>query len=145
MGIKHNVVLLSAKPLELSPTPTRFTPTHAEAVGKTSSVCVVLGGGVKGGDVDRQVQRLLRGAKLSATVTTGDAATHVLNCQSSGWALYGQIFPSDEITACVEASCPRQAIGVGSRIKSIALSSSVPIHVQGAYWTSTNSGDTGGN
>lgn len=69
-GIKHNVAILAPAEFELSQTPVSFSPTDAEVVGKESSVCVVLAGGMPGRDSEAEVKRLLNGAKLRATVTT---------------------------------------------------------------------------
>jgi|KBSMisStandDraft_5_1062788.scaffolds.fasta_scaffold41116_3 hypothetical protein len=141
-GIKHNVVVLASSALELSPAEVSFTPsTEAEAVGEESSVCAVLAGGVSVKDSDNEVQRLLNGATLDATVTTSDGATHEFKCQSSRWALSGRVVPSNEIAACVQPSCSRQAIPIGSKVRSIAISSTAPVHALGIYWASSSASD----
>lgn len=144
-GIRHNVVVLASGPFELSRTPTLFTPSaEAEVVGKHASVCVVLAGDVPVKGSENEVQRRLDGAAIKAVVTTGDGATHEFSCAGSGWAKNGRILASDEITACVHPNCSKQAELVGSKIRSIALSSTAPVHALGAYWESTAAFDRGG-
>jgi hypothetical protein len=148
-GIKHNVVVLTSSALDVSQIETSFTPaTDAEAVGKESSVCVVLAAGEPGvpwKDTENEANRLLNGAKLSATVTTSDGATHEFQCQGINWSRNGRIVPSNEIAACVQQSCSKQAISVGAKVRSIALSSTAPVHALGVYWNSTAAFDRRGN
>jgi len=145
-GIKHNIEVLAPSALDLSPAEVSFTPpTETEVVGKISSVCVVLAGGVPGKGSDKEVDRLLNGAKLSATVTTSNGVAHKFTCLGRVWALSGRIVPADEIAACVSPSCAKEAIPIGSKVRSIGITSSSPIHALGAYWESTAAFDQNGN
>ena len=143
-GIEHNTVVLASSAVELSKTPVSFTPpTEAKVVGKETSVCVVLGGGIpikSNEQFEREMQRLLNGATINASVTTSDGATHEFSCQGSGWAMVGRIVPSDEITARISPGCTKEALPVGSKIRSVSISSTVPVHALGVYWQS-RSGD----
>jgi len=145
-GIKHNVALLSADAFDLSPTEVKLIPlTAAEVVGKESRVCVVLASDVPGKGSDKEVERLLNGAKLSATVATNSDVIHNFKCQGSGWAMSGRIVPKNEITACVQPSCAKRAISIGSKVLSVAISSTAPVHALGAYWDSTAAFDRAGD
>lgn len=145
-GIKHNLVVLTPKAFVLSQKPISFTPaTQAEVVGKLTNVCVVLAGGVPQKGSEQEGERLLNGAKVGATVITGGGATHEFGCQGVSWAMSGHIVPSNEIAACVHPSCAKQALSVGSKVRSVSISSTVPIHVLGAYWYSTAAFDRSGD
>ena len=145
-GIKRNVVVLTSSAVEFSQTAVSFTPpTEAEVVGKQSSVCIVLSGGVPLKGMEKEVERLLNGAKISATVTAADGSTHEFGCQGSGWAMSGRVAPSNEVTVCVQPSCAKQTLPVGSKIRSVSISSGVPVHALGAYWYSTAALDRNGN
>lgn len=145
-GIKHNLVVLTPTVVELSRVPVDFTPpTEAEVVGKLTNVCVVLAGGVPLKGSEKEGERLLKGAKISATVTTVEGATHEFSCQGIGWAMSGHIVPSNEITACVHPSCAKQTVPVGSKIRLVSISSNTPVHALGAYWYSTAAFDGNGN
>ena len=148
-GIKHNVVVLTSGALELSQVAISLTPSvEAKVVGKGSRVCVVLASGELGASWDNtqnKVQHLLNGAKLSATVTTSDGTTREFQCQGTGWARSGHIVPSNEIAACLQLGCSKQAIPIGSIVKLIAISSTAPVRALGAYWESTDAFDRNGN
>ena len=148
-GIKHNVVVLTSGALELSQAAVILTPpVEAKVVGKESHVCVVLTSGEPGApwkDIENEVQRLLNGAKLSATVTTSDGTTHAFQCQGTSWAHDGRVLPSNEIAACLQLGCSKQAIPIGSTVKSVAISSTAPVRALGAYWDSTAAFDRNGN
>ena len=145
-GIKHNSVVLASSAFELSRTPVSFAPaTGAEVSGKLSNICVVLAGGVPSKSSEKEGERLLNGAQIKASVSTDAGATHEFSCQGIGWAMSGRVVPSDEITACVHPSCAKQTLPVGSKIRSISISASAPVHVLGAYWYSTSAFDQNGN
>ena len=137
-GIEHNTVILASSAIELSPTPLGFVPsTEAKVVGKEYGVCVVLAGGRDPKNIEEEAQRFLKGAQISATVTTNDGAVHEFSCMSYGWAKTGRIVPSDEIRACVQPGCTKQGLPVGTEIRSVSISSTAPVHALGAYWNST--------
>ena len=144
-GIKHNVVVLASSALNISPAEVSFTPSKAEVVGNESRVCIVLAGGVPGEGSDKEVERILNGAKLSATVTMDDGVNYEFRCQGSGWALSGRIVPANEVTACVLPSCKEKAMPLGSKVRSAAISSTLPIQALGVYWDSTGAFDQNGN
>jgi hypothetical protein len=145
-GIKHNVVVLASSAVEFSQTPVSFTPaTDAVVVGKQSSICVVLAGNVPLKGFDEKAESLLNGTKISAVVTAGDGTTHEFGCQGNGWAMSGRVVPSNELTACVQPTCAKQALPNGLKVRSVSISSSVPLHALGAYWYSTAALDQNGN
>ena len=148
-GIKHNAVVLTSSPMELSQPEVGFTPSvEAKVVGKESRVCVVLSSGAPGApwkDNENEGQRLLNGAKLAATVTTSDGATHEFRCQGPSWARSGRIVPANEIAICLQPSCSKQASPIGSTVKRVAIFSTAPVHALGAYWDSTAAFDRSGN
>jgi len=140
-GIKHNVAILAPAAFELSQTPVSFSPTDAEVVGKESSVCIVLAGATSIKDTDTETQRLLNGAKLRAVVTTSSGITQNFTCLGRGWLLRGRILPSNEIMACLSPSCSQSAPPVGTKVQSVTISSTAPVHALGAYWDSTSAFD----
>ena len=145
-GIKHNVAILGRGGIDISSTPTKLMPvTHAEVVGKSSAVCVVVAGGIAVKDSEKEVQRILNGAKLSAKVAMSDGSTHEFSCRGSGWALSGHIVPENEVSACLRQSCASQVITIGVTVSSIAISSTAPVHALGAYWDSTSAYDGAAN
>ena len=145
-GIKHSFVILTSSPVELSQVPVTYSPsTEPEVAGKLSSVCVVLAGDVPIKGSEKEGERILNGAKISATVTTGEGATREFSCQGIGWAKSGHVVPSNEITACVHPSCAKQTLPIGSKIRSVSISSTAPVRVLGAYWYSTAAFDQSGN
>lgn len=145
-GIKHSDVVLASSAFELSQKPVSFAPpTEAAVAGKLSNVCIVLAGGVPLKGSEKEGERLLNNAKIKAIVTTDVGVTHEFGCQGIGWAMSGRVVPSNEITACVHPSCAKQVLPVGSKIRSISISSTGPVHALGAYWYSTAAFDQNGN
>ena len=140
-GVKHNVAILAPAAFELSQTPVSFSPTDAEVVGKESSVCIVLAGAMSIKDTDTETQRLLNGAKLRAVVTTSSGITQNFTCLGRGWLLRGRILPSNEIMACLSPSCSHPELPVGTKVQSVTISSTAPVHALGAYWESTSAFD----
>jgi len=136
---KNNVVVLSQGALAISPEPTKFAPiAGAEVVGRDSGVCVVLASGVPGEEGDQSdVLRLLGGAELRAVVVTSDGTDHDFNYQGSSWALRGKLCPTGELTACAHPSS-LPLIAAGSKIHSVSISSTSPVHALGVYWSSTD-------
>jgi hypothetical protein len=147
-GIKHNVVILASKTIELSPTEVTFTPTEAEIVGKESRVCVVLGSGKPNApwkETESDAQGILGGSKISAVVNTANGVKNELQCQGISWARYGRVVPSNEIAACVQLNCSRARMPIGSKVVSVGIAASAPVHALGAYWDSTSAFDGSGN
>ena len=145
-GIKHNAVILARGGIDISSTPTILTPvTHAQVVGKSSDVCVVLAGGIAAKDSEKEVQRILNGAKLRAEITMSDGSRHEFNCPGSGWALNGRIVPENEVAACLRQSCASQLLTIGATVSSVAISSTAPVHALGVYWDSTSAYDRASN
>jgi len=143
-GVKLSLVVLRSGPVELSTAPTVFQlATAAEVLGKDTSVCVVLAGNIPHEKRDAEVDRLLKGAKLSALVLTIDGTERTWECNATHWNLYGRVLPSEELSACVIPSCGNASLPTGSKVSSITISSAPALHTIGAYWESTNTFDRG--
>jgi len=140
-GVNHNVAVFAPAPLDLSPTVASFSLTDAEIVGKEFGVCVVLGEAAMGKDIEAAVQGVIKGAKLRATITTDSGTTQDFTCQGSSWSLKGRVVPSNEIAACLSPGCSQHGLPVGTKLKSVEISSTSTVHALGAYWFSTASFD----
>jgi hypothetical protein len=117
--------------------PVTFTPlSNAEVVGKDASICLVLKGGVPLGDGEGEVLRILDGVKINATITTEGGVVHEFGCLSKNWERSGRIAPSGEIAACVRSSCGNRTVPVGTKVRSVSISTSGPLSAMGVYWHS---------
>ncbi len=139
-GRGNQDVVLSDKPMVLGMRARRFTSAAPlKVMGVTSDFCVVLAKDVaKNANIDATVEKLKGGARLSAVLHEIGGSDVVWKC--GGWSLSQDEFSRGTLSACLKWEC-NQAPPKGTEITSIDLTSSRPLHILGANWSSTDAFD----
>ena len=135
---KEQTVVLSSQPFQLDQQGRTFTTKEQmRSIGGVNA-CVVLKAHypmTRREQMDRDYEVLLKGAKLSATLTATNGQTYQLDNVGQAWDMYGPISSSEELSACISCACGPK-IPEGMVIQSIHIESDKPLSVLGAYWHS---------
>ncbi|MFD1299230.1 hypothetical protein ACFQ4Q_21610 [Lysobacter gummosus] len=137
-GFGEQTVVLSSQPFELTSQGRIFTSKEQMKVLGVSSVCVVLKTHqpmAPQSEMDRDFESLLKGEKISATLTDGNGREHSLDGVGQAWSRHGAVSSVEEISACLSCACGSR-IPDGTVIKSVQIKSDKPLPVLGAYWES---------
>ena len=135
-GIKRNTAVLSEAALDVSATPQKLVPTSsAEVVGKRASVCIGLEDGYVNPHRAGDALDTFAKTEFLAVVHASDGQSYDFKCPSI-------MFEKDAHSACVSPSC-RKSIPVGTKVESVYVSASAPVHGTRAFWVSINTGEDG--
>lgn len=137
LGYQEQAVILAAQPFELGTQARTFTSQESMSNLGMSSVCVALKERPMGpvGQMDRDYESSLKGAKLSATLVDQDGKEYRIESVGQAWRRKGVVVSGEELSACISCACgsdvPKDAV-----IKSVRIQSDKPVSVLGAYWHS---------
>lgn len=142
-GIESTFTVVSQSPVTLSPMPIRFEfQEPLRVVGSIAQVCASMRGGFPQSSLPdpmkAEFESMMRGASISALVTTTNGKTIALRASLRGWRKHGRIEEKNELAVCVHASQKLQDLPIGTKISRIEVSSSAPLDVRGLYWESSN-------
>lgn len=113
-------------------------------LGETAGICFVLKSGIEPTSwsiMDEHYKAALGEATLSGTIKVSDGKSFELGRPGQAWREFGVVTDRKEFSACLSCACgPRPQ--VGAEISEVTLRSSLPVHVMGIYWDSTNAFDS---
>ena len=137
-GIKTNTVVLTDKPTSITSSGLSLTSNEKiQAVGKRSSICLVLDSNIHSTSSDNVFNKHMHNKAINVTVTTKNNESIALSNLGQSWEMYGKVFEKNELSACY-SDCCSGIPSVGSEITEISINSFSPIPVKGIYWESTN-------
>lgn len=133
-----DIAVLSAEPFELDAQGRSFASAKPMKALGISQVCVALKARYPmpaPPQMERDVEDLLQGAVLSATLTAANGTTYRQTGAYPAWTREGVISSSEELSACISI-IDTTRVPEGTGIASVLIQSDRPLTVLGAYWQS---------
>jgi hypothetical protein len=145
--MERHVTVISAVPVQLSTTPISFELREpGKVVGSFAAVCLSLRGNLgatKADVMEAEFKSLMKGASVTAIVTTTAGKKLELRNPMETWSKRGTIEERDELSTCLGAAAGQDTLAVGTSISRVEIRASAPLEVRGIYWESNNIGDPG--
>jgi len=135
---KDQTVVLTGQPFELDSRGRTFISKQRLDVLGTADTCLVLKTEyplAPRAQMDRDFDALLRGTRITTTLTATNGQEYEFDDVGQAWNLHGSISSSEELSACISCGC-KPKIPVGTVIRSIHIKADKPLPVLGAYWNS---------
>lgn len=131
---------LIQSPLGVAPARSRISVSAEpmKVLGEWSSLCLALRVQVPfqdTGTMDRAFAEAMGKAKVAIDLTLSSGARIALRQPRPAWSMHGKILARDELSACAITPCNAD-LPVGVQVRSVSVSSDVPLAVQGIHWTS---------
>jgi hypothetical protein len=139
-GRETNLVVLSKRPLELSPQITTLVSADPmKVVGQSTFVCFALRGEIAlthVEEMEKVFQESMHGAKVKVNVLLKNGDRMSLREPLQAWRMYGRILEKGEFSACATITQCKEQWPVGALVDKIEVSSEPSLSIMGVYWES---------